>query len=120
VAVNDTKNDTGSRVTDYSETISLAADTTSSSINVSGRTNPGSLQVNWSGLTGPDAVFSIEGSNDNTNWKTFPGSQHVPPDPSGCVCYDLDIFTSKYIRLKYEAGTADAGSATIYFLGRRV
>lgn len=112
---------TGKRILDsyFIQSGSLAADYTSSTINILYLDNIG-IQLVWTGT--PTGTFIIQVSNDNTTWGTL-----SPTSPStisaGGSASDAEISLNqlpwKYLRVKY---TRSSGTGTLqgYITGKEV
>lgn len=96
-----------------SSTLDLSSDFSSDTIKVEGHTK-GSVQINWTGIDAFNSTIILQGSDDETNWNDLGG------DTGGIILlntpdsqvWEFTTFTTRYIRVSYQANSVTEGIAT--------
>lgn len=108
-----TRSDVDSLTVNNSSDIDLSDDFSSDSIPVM-KHSFGSVQFSWEDIDAFNATVILQGSNDNENWNDLGGNTGgiILLNTPGSQVWEFTEFTTRYIRLSYQANSVSEGSAT--------
>lgn len=106
------------------ENQSMASDFNSAGYRVSDLLD-GSITVQWTGITGTEPLLAsirLQVSNDNVNWSDWGGYESIAQidlDDNDQQIFEIEVFTTIYVRLAFESGGITAGDLNAWIHGKK-